>query len=320
MSQPLVSVVVPSMNRADYLRATIESILAQDYPRIECIVMDGGSRDGTVDILRQYDGRIEWVSERDKGQADAIDRGLRKSQGDICAWLNADDIWWTPSAVSAVVAEFERRPSADVIYGDCRAIDANGNLIGDSYGVQGWDLRYAIEQADHCIPQPSAFIRRRALERVGFLDTSLIFMDRDLWLRIGLKGEICHVPTYLAAARTHATYWHVRYRRAAEEWIATSERILNHPDFPKRLGIRKSVAMANACLKAMQYAWIGKRLGETFMIGARAMRYRPAAIVGLARNLWVYASESDHWAASLLRVARAIWRARMLVSGDRNLR
>src|SRR5262249_31012400 len=110
------------------------------------------------------------------------------------------------------------------------------------------------------------------------------------------------------------------YRRAAEEWIATSERILASPDLPSRLGIRRSTAMANACLKAMQYAWIGKRLGETFMIGARALRYRPAAIVGLGRNLWGYAREGNHWAASLLRVPRAIWRARTFVSGDRNLR
>jgi len=319
MSQPLVSVVVPSMNRADYLRATIDSILAQDYPRIECIVMDGGSRDGTVGILREYGGKIDWISEPDRGQADAIDRGLRKSRGDICAWLNADDIWWTPSAVSTVVAEFEKRPKADVVYGDCRAIDAAGKLIGDSYGVRGWDLRYAIEHAAHCIPQPAAFIRRCALERVGYLDTSIIFMDRDLWLRIGLKGEIWHLPTYLAAARTHATYWHVRYRRAAEEWIATSDKILDHPDLPKHLGIRRSVAMANARLKAMHYAWIGKRFGETFMIGARALRYHPAAVVGFARNLWVYASETDHWAASVLRVPRAIWRARTLVSGNRKL-
>jgi len=318
MTRPLVSVVVPSLNRAAYLRATVDSILTQDYPHIECIVMDGGSRDDTVDILREYGDRIDWVSEKDKGQTDAIDRGLRKSCGEICTWLNADDIWWTPAAVSTAVAEFEKHPTADVIYGDCRAIDAAGELIGDSYGVRGWDLRYAIEQADHCIPQPSAFIRRCALERVGFLDTSLIFMDRDLWLRIGLTGEICHVPTYLAAARTHSTYWHARYRSAAEEWIATSERILNHPDLPARLGIRKSVAMANARLKAMQYAWIGKRLGETFMIGAPAVRYHLPAIVGFARNLWVFASESNHWAASLLRVPRAIWRVRTLVSGDRN--
>src|SRR5262249_37613374 len=156
----------------------------QDYPRIECIVMDGGSRDGTLDILRGYGDRIAWVSASDKGQADAIDRGLRRSTGEICTWLNADDIWWGAGAVSAVVAQFETYREADVIYGDCAEIDAGGRRTGDAYIVRGWDLRYAIEQADHCIPQPSAFVRRCALDRVGFLDTSLIFMDRDLWLRI----------------------------------------------------------------------------------------------------------------------------------------
>jgi glycosyltransferase involved in cell wall biosynthesis len=291
MTEPLVSVVVPAMNRANYIGATIDTILRQDYPHIECIVMDGGSRDGTVDILRRYGNKVDWISEPDRGQADAIDRGLRKSKGVICAWLNADDIWWGSNAISQVVAEFAKHPEVDVIYGDCAAIDAKGDRFGDSYVVPGWDLRYAIEQADHCIPQPSAFIRRAAFERVGFLNTSLIFMDRDLWLRIGLAGKIHYMPVCLSAARTHENHWHRKYRQAAEEWIATSERILDDPALPKDIGVRRSVAMANACLRAMQYAWIGRRFGETVMIGARALRYRPSSVGRLLGQIAVCAEE-----------------------------
>jgi glycosyltransferase involved in cell wall biosynthesis len=314
MNRPLVSVVVPSMNRATFIAATLDSVLAQDYPYIECIVMDGGSRDRTVDILHTYGDRISWVSERDKGQADAIDRGLRRSRGEICTWLNADDVWWGAGAISAVVARFENFPKADVLYGDCAAIDASGRRTGDAYVVRGWSLRYAIEQADHCIPQPSAFIRRRALERVGFLDTSVIFMDRDLWLRIGLTGDIQYVPICLSAARTHENHWHKDYRRAAEEWISTSEKILRHPALPKDLGIRRSVSMANACLRAMQYAWVGRRFGETVAIGARALRHRPGAIFDLTRQIAVYAEQDGRrMTASILRmVLRAGWLIRAM--------
>jgi GT2 family glycosyltransferase len=313
MTEPLVSVVVPSMNRADYIAATIDSILAQDYPHIECIVMDGGSRDGTTEILCRYGNKINWISEPDRGQADAIDRGLRKSKGVICAWLNADDIWWGPHAVSQVVAEFAKQPGVDVVYGDCAAIDARGDRIGDSYVVQGWDLCYAIEQADHCIPQPSAFIRRRAFERVGFLNTSLIFMDRDLWLRIGLAGKIHYMPVCLSAARTHENHWHRKYRQAAEEWITTSERILDDPSLPKGLGIRRSVAMANTCLWAMQYAWIGRRFGETAMIGARALRYRPSTVGPLIGRIAACAEEDGRRRTAaalnvLLRIGRKVRR------------
>jgi GT2 family glycosyltransferase len=211
------------------------------------------------------------------------------------------------------VAELAKRPEVDLVYGNCAAIDADGDRIGDSYVVRGWDLRYAIEQADHCIPQPSAFIRREALERVGFLDTSLIFMDRDLWLRIGLTGKIEYVPICLSAARSHENHWHRKYRQAAEEWINTSRRTLDDPSLPKNLGIRRSVAMANACLRVMQYAWIGRRLGETAMIGARSLRYRPSSAGPLLGQIAVYAEEEGRQRTAaalnvLLRIGRRVRR------------
>ncbi len=126
--QPLVSVVIPSKNRARFLKETIESILSQDYPNIECIVVDGGSSDDTVDILKSYGKKIRWYQEADRGAFDAINKGWRLSQGQILAWLNADDSW-EKGAVSLVVEYFNSHPGVDVVYGACGGINVQGVLI-----------------------------------------------------------------------------------------------------------------------------------------------------------------------------------------------
>ena len=119
---PLVSIVTPSFNQARFIRETIESVLAQDYPRIEYIVVDGGSTDGTIDILRGYDGRLIWSAERDRGQADAINKGFRRARGEILAWLNSDDTY-LPGAVSAAVSHLVQHRDCAMVYGDGFLID-----------------------------------------------------------------------------------------------------------------------------------------------------------------------------------------------------
>src|SRR6266700_221411 len=188
MVDPTVSVVVPSLNRASVIRQTLDSILAQDHASIECIVMDGGSSDGTLDILRTYGDRIQWVSEADQGQADAIDRGLRRSRGQICGWLNADDIWCAPTVVSKVVAAFESDDAADVIYGDCASIASDGSHIGKSYVVPDWTLRYSVEHADHCIAQPASFTRKSSwtgISGCGSAWTARSNICRSAWRPLG---------------------------------------------------------------------------------------------------------------------------------------
>ena len=184
----------------------MESVLQQDYPHIECIVVDGGSTDNTIEILERYEGRIQWISEPDNGHADAINKGWRMSKGEILAWLNADDVWVVPDAVSQAVAYLQENPEVDVVYGDCGAIDAEGNLTGMSY-LHEWDLEYAVEHCDHCIPQPAAFIQRQILDRAGWLDVDFISKkDHEFWLRVGLVGNIRHVPVLLAHARDCPRY------------------------------------------------------------------------------------------------------------------
>lgn len=257
-NEPLVSVVIPCLNRASFLVPTIESVLQQDYPHIECIVVDGGSTDGTIEILQSYGDRIQWVSEPDNGHADAINKGWRMSQGEILAWLNADDVWVVPDAVRETVAYLQAHPEVDVAYGDCGSIDGEGNVVGMSY-LHEWNLEYAVEFCDHCIPQPAAFIRRRILEKVGWLDTDFYQKkDHELWLRIGLVGKIQHFPIMLAHAR-NIKGLSFEGKTAAAACIQLTKKFFTLPNIPEGLKRKRRRAMSNSYIRGVSYAFKGGR-------------------------------------------------------------
>ncbi|MBU0576927.1 glycosyltransferase [Patescibacteria group bacterium] len=260
---PFVSVVIPCLNRAHFLVPTIESVLQQDDPHIECIVVDGGSNDGTIEILKSYGDRIKWVSEPDNGHADAINKGWKMSRGEILAWLNADDVWVVPNAVSQAVGYLQEHPEVDVVYGDCGSIDADGNVVGMSY-LHEWDLEYAVEYCDHCIPQPAAFMRRSIVEKVSWLDVDLISKkDHELWLRIGLAGIIHHIPLLLAHARSTPGYMAERGDITADACVKLTQKFFSLPGVPEKLRQRKERALSNAYLKGIDYAWADGRHWET---------------------------------------------------------
>jgi len=199
---PLVSVVTPSFNQARYLDATIQSVLSQDYVRIEYIVMDGASQDDSIEIIKKYENRLAyWVSEKDSGQADAINKGLAHANGDILAWLNSDD-YYLSGAVSAAVKVFEEDPDVIMVYGDMLAVDELGKTINVLKYKQ---LSLEDLLCFQIIGQPAVFFRRAAFEKAGGLDTTFHFLlDHHLWIRIAQHGKILHVPQTWAAARYHA--------------------------------------------------------------------------------------------------------------------
>jgi glycosyltransferase involved in cell wall biosynthesis len=285
---PLISVVIPCLNRAHFLAPTLESVLQQGYPRIECIVVDGGSTDGTREILRSFGDRIRWVSEPDQGHADAINKGWRLSQGEILAWLNADDLWVVPDAVSQVVAFMQANPAVDVAYGDCAAVDIQENLVGMSY-LHDWDLEYAVEYCDHCIPQPAAFIRRRILEKVGWLDTAFYQKkDHELWLRIGLAGKIRYLPVTLAYARRMEGLSQDG-RTAAPACVQVTRKFYSLADIPPQLQQKKWRAFSNSYLRGMHYAYGGGRLwGLIHYYALRAVIADPSNILRVIRDLHRY--------------------------------
>ena len=198
----LVSIVTPSFNQAPYLEDTIRSVLEQDYPNLEYIIVDGGSTDGSVDIIRRYVDRLAWwVSEADKGQTDALNKGFARARGEILAWLNSDDTY-QPGAVAEAAAFLQSRPEVGLVYGDANFIDENGKLIGRFPAAQT-DYRRLRRGYVH-IPQQAAFFRAELWRKVAPLDPSFYFaMDYDLWVRIAALAPIQYVPRTWANFRLH---------------------------------------------------------------------------------------------------------------------
>lgn len=209
---PLVSIITPSYNQARFLEQTIQSVLGQDYPRLEYLLVDGASTDGSLEIIQKYTSRLDWwVSEPDHGQAEAINKGLRRAKGEFVAWLNSDDIY-LPGAIARAVSAFEQHPGAGLVFGDVLAIDGQGQITNRlRYG--NWSLLDLM--SFRVIGQPSIFMRRSVLEQAGYLDTSYHYLlDHQLWLRMAQLAEICHVPELLSGARFHVESKNVA--RAAE--------------------------------------------------------------------------------------------------------
>src|SRR5258706_11900526 len=204
IAQPLVSIITPSFNQARYIEATIQSVLMQDYPNIEYIIVDGGSQDGTMDIIKKYEGRIAWwVSEQDKGQTDAINKGFARAKGQILAWLNSDDMY-EPGAISAAVKYLQEHPEVGMVYGDCNFINEDGREIG-RVGSAQTDQRLLRQGYVH-IPQQTIFFRADLWKQVGPLDPSFYFaMVYDLWTRLAVRTHLNNVPQMWANFRLHTT-------------------------------------------------------------------------------------------------------------------
>lgn len=202
---PTISIVTPSYNQAAYLEATLRSVLDQGYPNLEYFVQDGGSTDGSADILRRYGPRLRgWVSEKDAGQADAINRGFAKTTGSIMAWLNSDDRL-TPGSLHAVARCFQRFPEIDVVYGHRIIVDQSGREVGR--WITPRHRRGDMIWADY-IPQETMFWRRRLWEQVGGrIDTTLHFaIDWDLVARFEHAGaRFYRLPRFQGIFTTHET-------------------------------------------------------------------------------------------------------------------
>jgi glycosyltransferase involved in cell wall biosynthesis len=197
---PLVSIITPSYNMGAFIGQAAVSVLSQDYPRIEYIVVDGASTDNTLDVLRPYEGRLRLVSRPDSGPAEAINRGFAMSSGSIFAWLNADDTY-LPGAVRTAVEALIARPSAGAVYGEGCWTDVGGKAIGP-YPTRDFDPALLAQECIIC--QPACFMRRELFERVSMLDAALQFsFDYDLWIRASAISRFERLPQALATSRMH---------------------------------------------------------------------------------------------------------------------
>lgn len=204
LKMPLVSIITPSFNQADFIEETIESVRMQDYPYIEHIVVDGGSTDGTQEILKKNSDsgdRFSYISEPDRGQSDAINKGLKMAKGEIIGWLNSDDTYF-PGAVSKAVNALKEHREWAMVYGNAYYIDENSKNM-HSYLVQPYDRQALFQFCIIC--QPAAFVRKNIFETVGGVDETLDFcMDYELWMRISKDYSIGYIPDYLANSRLHS--------------------------------------------------------------------------------------------------------------------
>ncbi len=298
----LISIVTPSYNQAHFIEETIQSVLTQNYRPIEYLVMDGGSTDGTIEILQKYEDQLTWVSERDKGQADAINKGFRRATGDIFMWLNSDDVMM-PGALSAVAAYFEAHPEASFVYGNVRAIDEHGNDAGvRTYAVRPCNFNDLLTEGDFIV-QPAAYWRADLWRAVGELDDKWEYiLDYEFWIRTARRYDLHYLPNVLAKERMYAS---------AKTFRGGVERIMELDEMPRQFG---AAGIASG-FRPEAAAWYSYSALRHFLRGRFA---EARADMGNALRMnnsmfWVFV----HLAALLLRGEKGIPEMHLLLNRAR---
>lgn len=200
---PTVSIITPSFNQGKYLEETILSVLNQDYPNIEYIIIDGGSADNSVDIIKKYEERLAyWISEPDNGQTDAIIKGFNKAKGSFLTWLNSDDLF-EPSMIKISLHFLQEYPEVGLTFGDRMRIDSKGNI----YSFQRYpQFRKLYLKWGLTLPQETVLFRREEYENSGGLTSTLhMAMDYDLWCKLIEITKFYHIPAFLGRFRAHAS-------------------------------------------------------------------------------------------------------------------
>ena len=280
---PCVSVVTPSFNQVAFLEQTLRSVLEQDYSPIELLVIDGGSTDGSVELIKRYERRLAyWVSEKDKGQADAINKGFARATGEIVAFLNSDDYYY-PGAVSTVVDVFRKEPEVGLVYGQARWITADDKPLNQTHvAVDGQDMldRFAA------LPQPAVFLRRQVIERIGGLDPTFHgVLDGEWFFRAVGNYRAIALPDVLATMRLHEASKSVSTGTSfAPEVLRIAERIVGSPEAYPRFRVNPREVRAMASIRAARFLYVGGKFGESarHLLGAAKISPRHRRQIVLA--------------------------------------
>jgi glycosyltransferase involved in cell wall biosynthesis len=267
-----VSIITPSYNQADYLEQTIQSVLSQDYPHIEYIIVDGASTDRSVEIIRRYAGRLAWwVSEPDN-QAEAINKGMQRAS-EVVAWLNSDDLY-LPGAVSLAVEALAANPALGFVFGDALTIDSHGRPLNPLvFGPWGLDelIRFRI------ICQPAVFMRRSVLEQAGYLDPAYhMMLDHHLWVRIAGRSQVQYIGregsfTPLAAARHHLQAKNTSQpEKFAQETLRVLDWMGTQPDLQSRFARNRRLVYGGAYRLVARYLLDGGAYSRSLAAYSRA--------------------------------------------------
>jgi glycosyltransferase involved in cell wall biosynthesis len=298
--RPRVTIVTPSYNQAQFLEETIESVLAQDYPNLEYIVVDGGSTDGSIDIIRRYEDRLAWwVSERDRGQADALNKGFARATGELLGWINSDDTL-LPHAVMRAAAVLERDPELLFVYGAVIEIDERSRRVGYSPPVH-LDVPEMVRKCNYAIGQQGSLFRRRALDVAGPLnaDSHWLF-DTEFFLRIVLAGKAARIDDALATYRLHSESKTMGGPLIkAGDYVRMYDDLFGADDLPPALRPLEAEGRSNAYLWAATLYYNGDENGLARKYILRALRLYPRNLS--LRALWLLAKASFPWAVRRLR-------------------
>jgi len=249
---PRISIITPSYNQGHFLEETIRSVLLQDYPAIEYIIIDGGSTDNSKSIIDKYKSKLAWfVSEPDDGQSDAINKGLRRATGDFVAWINSDDIY-TENAISSAVEKLKSNPDFGMVFSNVLSIDSDSSVFNImQYG--NWRLPELMQFK--VIGQPGIFMRKKALDDVGFLEPDYHWlMDHHLWLKIASKYPVKYIDEIWAAARFHPGAKNLRgAEKYGKEAFVIYEWMKHEPDFVPLLRKNTKKIEAGAYLLQARY-------------------------------------------------------------------
>jgi glycosyltransferase involved in cell wall biosynthesis len=275
---PTVSIVTPAYNQAEFLRDTIESVLSQDYPNIEYVVLDDGSTDETPRILADYRERFTWETHKNMGQTATINKGWGMTGGDIITWLNSDDTFYDPTCVRRAVEYLLEHPEIGIVFGDSMYTEADGTELEPTRPIVDFTYEKMVSTCENSISQPSAFIRREIVDKVGDLDSKYYyFMDWDFWLRAGIYYRIEHIDAIWSTYRLHAESKTVaQSKKAAPELEYMYKKYFARDDVPAHIRSTESEAMMNMCFTSGGYYLKGGDTVNAARMAVKAFEYNPS--------------------------------------------